>query len=397
MVRIPKRLDWGEGSIRERSGRFQVRWRESGKRRSLSGFHSRAEALDELELIRARIKLGLTGVEPAPPPKPPSTTFPDLVEDWVEYRVKHGNRMAMEERSRWALHLAGPLSTQTLESVTTKWVRELAARLVSPDVGDLRPDGRPKEPISGPTAHRVISLLSSFYSWAVDEGLVAENPARIALRHRDIKHLLKSTHDPKSEPFLRSWDDVTRVYKALSRPYSIGYLLSARAGLRPGEVLALRWSDVDLDAKTIRIARQVRAGKEGPTKSGKPRTIPIVPFLAKELTVWKRRSAPAADGLVCPPPRRMRRNGEAGTAWGAYLGPKRFLEALQAACRKAKLAPGTFYQYGRHTFGSLSGLGGISTWRLQEIMGHADIKTTLHYVSLKGQELTKAELAALGA
>ena len=67
------------------------------------------------------------------------------------------------------------------------------------------------------------------------------------------------------------------------------------------------------------------------------------------------------------------------------------------AFEKTQISPSTLYNYGRHTFGSLSGLGGISTWRLQEILGHADIKTTLHYVSLRDQALTAQELTALGA
>jgi site-specific recombinase XerD len=71
-------------------------------------------------------------------------------------------------------------------------------------------------------------------------------------------------------------------------------------------------------------------------------------------------------------------------------------DALALAFVETKISPGTLYEYGRHTFGSLSGLGGISTWRLKEIMGHQDISTTERYVSLKGQALTPAELAAMG-
>jgi len=69
---------------------------------------------------------------------------------------------------------------------------------------------------------------------------------------------------------------------------------------------------------------------------------------------------------------------------------------LAAAFEATGIEPGTLYEYRRHTFGSLAELGGISTWRLKEIMGHADISTTERYVSLAGQALTGQELAALG-
>jgi integrase len=388
---------WGNGSIRERGGKWQVRWREDGERRSLSGFASRFEATEELERIRARIKLGQPGTALAPvkPATPTSHAFDELARAWVAYRETHGRRTAKEEVARWELHLARPLATVSLETVTSRWVRELASELVSPTPGTRAPSGTPKEAISGPTAHRVLTLLSSFYSWAVDEGLATDNPARTALRHKDVKSLLKSDHDPKSQPYLKSWEQVMKLYKALAAPTSIAYLISARAGLRPGEVVGLRWGDVDLDAKTIRVERQVRSGKEGPTKSGKPRTVPIVPALAKELAAWGRKCPTAPTSLVCPSVRPRGRKATRSAPY--YLGPKTIAEHMAAAFKTAKIAPSTLYNYGRHTFGSLSGLGGISTWRLQEILGHADIKTTLHYVSLRDQALTGPELAALGA
>jgi len=396
-------LGWGEGSVRQRGDRWQVRWRENGERKSTSGFESQAEAVEELERIRARLKLGQPGVAPRVATVKPSGPRPieKLVDDWVEYRVKHGKRMALEEKSRWALHLAGPLSTQTLDSVTSKWVRELAAELVKPTPGQKAPDGTKKQPISGPTAHRVLTLVSSFYSWAVDEGLTQDNPARVALRHKDVKKLLASKHDGKAAPYLKSWADVMRLYRALQEidaTVAMAYLISARAGLRPGEVVALRWSDVDLEARQLRVQRQVRSGKEGPPKSGKGREVPIGETLAAELSAWRggKATAEATDDLVCPPPARVKKNGTLGARWGKFLGPKAIAEAMDTAFTKTGIKPATFYAYGRHTFASLAALGGIPPWRLQAIMGHSDIKTTLRYVSLRDQALTETELAALG-
>jgi integrase len=390
-----KKLAWGEGSIRQRGNRFQVRWREGGTMRSASGFASRFEAHEELERIHARLKLGQPGVEPKAPPKPASREFADLLDEWIDYRVKHDKRMALEERSRWALHLAVPLATQTVDTVTSKWVRNLAVQLVKPEVGDKAPNGKRKEPISGPTAQRVLTLLSSFYTWAVDEGIATDNPARAALRHKDVKKLLASKHDGKMQPYLKSWELVTALYNALAPPYSIAYLIGARAGLRPGEVVALQWSDVDFAAGTLLVERQVRSGKLGPTKGGRARTVPLSPALAEVLKKWKPAKARSGD-LVCPPAVRMRKNGKPGARYGMYLGPKRFTTALAAAFKVSGIAPGTLYQYGRHTFGSLTALGGVSTWRLKEWMGHQDISTTERYVSLVGQQLTPAELVALG-
>lgn len=250
--------------------------------------------------------------------------------------------------------------------------------------------------MSGPTAHRILTLLSSFLQWCVDEGLLAENVARIALRHKDTKKLLRPKSD-EAEPkkHLKSWEDVMKLYKSMTAPVSVLYLVSARAGLRPGEAVALRWGDVNFDAKSIRVERQARHGKVGPTKGDRARLVPMVPVVAKELAAWfKRSTKPATNdiereklkaALVCPPVR------------GGFLGPKAISQAMDNAFAKSKLQTMTLYEAGRHTFGTLSGLGGISAFRLKEIMGHQDIKTTLHYVHLADQELNPAELAALGA
>jgi integrase len=239
----------------------------------------------------------------------------------------------------------------------------------------------------------VLALLSSFYSWAIREGLADTNPVRPALRDPDLKALLASTHDKETANYLKTWADVDGLYRALGRT-SVGlcFYLQARAGLRPGEAMALRWGSIDLGAKVLRVRSSVRSGKEGPPKSGKARKVPIAPKLGAELAKWKAASAPrnADTDLVCPPPSRV---GDTGK----FLGKKTIGPALTAAFKATKIKPGKMYDVGRHTFGSLVGLSAnVSAPRLQAIMGHAPITTTLRYVSLANQPFSAKELAALG-
>jgi hypothetical protein len=133
---------------------------------SSSGFASRREALDELERIQARLKLGQADTIPKPLPKPKGKRFADLLEDFIDYRTAHGIRSASEDRARWQLHLTAPLEAHTIDTVTAKVVRGIATDLVHPPVGSKGPDGKRKRAISGPTAHRAVTLLSAFYTWA---------------------------------------------------------------------------------------------------------------------------------------------------------------------------------------------------------------------------------------
>jgi integrase len=197
-----------------------------------------------------------------------------------------------------------------------------------------------------------------------------------------------------NRPRLKSWDEVMKLAEALDGSVKTAYLLSARAGLRPAEAVALTWGDVDLESRQIRVSKQIVSGDDGLKRSDVPRTVPIVDVLAKHLAAIRPR--PRADNaLVCPPPRRKRENGTGGAYRGTHLGEKSIRAALARAFRVTGIAPADFYDYGRHTFASLVALGGAPAWRLREVLGHADIERTLQYLSLRDPPPAGSELAAL--
>jgi len=207
---------------------------------------------------------------------------------------------------------------------------------------------------------------------------------------------VNAEHCTTNHPRLRSWDEVRKLADALHGSVKTAYLLSARAGLRPGEAVELRWGDVDLEARQITVSRHVPWGEEGPTIVVVARKVPIVEALAKHLSSI--RATPRMDaGLVCPPPRRKKKNGMPGPTIGSRLGPSTIRAGLARAFKATGIAPGDFYDYGRHTFASLAALGGAPAWRLQEVLGHAGIERTMEYVSLREPQPSGAEPAALGA
>jgi integrase len=202
-------------------------------------------------------------------------------------------------------------------------------------------------------------------------------------------------HD-MNRPRLKSWDEVMKLAEALTGPVKTAYLLSARAGLRPAETVALTWGDVDLEGRQIRVSKQLVSGDDGPTRSEVPRTVPIPEVLARHLAAI--RPVPRADNaLVCPPPRRKKKNGTLGAYRGTHLGEKSIRAALARAFRATGIPAADFYDYGRHTFASLVALGGAPAWRLREVLGHADLERTLQYISLREPPPTVTAPATLGA
>jgi integrase len=143
-----------------------------------------------------------------------------------------------------------------------------------------------------------------------------------------------------------SYEQLARCLRAAkqhcTRRDHMVFLTLAETGARPSEVLALRWTDVDIDARTVCIERAVTLGSLiKPTKTKAIRTLP----LADALLAWRRRvdRVAARRKLLSPEyifPSRM----------GGPLQPKPLGRSFRALLRKAGLPPAlTLYSF-RHTY-----------------------------------------------
>ena len=213
-------------------------------------------------------------------------------------------------------------------------------------------------------------LVSTLYSDSIDEGKATKNPARML--PKKTRALFRPTDDPKKTPFLERKKDIARVYQSLPPSFNVAFAIpSALAGLRPGEVRALKWANVDLKHRRI----YVRESVNGPTKDKDSREAPIVPGLHELLVAWRAKNPTPHNDLVCPP-----KFGVMGRAAPGllrhYLGEHRMTTFIKKACKKAKVPELTFYEAGRHTFASQWVLNGGSIEQLPEILGHSTVLVT---------------------
>jgi integrase len=158
-------------------------------------------------------------------------------------------------------------------------------------------------------------------------------------------------------------DDVLGV---VERPL---YLTAAMTGLRQGELIALRWKDVDWKAGLIRVRRNYTRGRFGTPKTKRSsRAVPMPGRVATELKQHlKRSNYPGADNLVfCHP--------ETGSPFDSSKMRKRFKAAIKAAGVRSI----RFHDL-RHTFGTRMAAAGAPLRTIQEWMGHRDYKTTEIY------------------
>jgi integrase len=152
-------------------------------------------------------------------------------------------------------------------------------------------------------------------------------------------------------------------------------MVGLRTGLRVGELIALRWEDVDFRTRKLRVKRSIYAGVETSPKSGRERDVPLS---AKALAALKahRKQHPKDEAVF-------------GVGDGGRMTRHMVTPALHRFARAAGLeAVGPHVL--RHSFGSHSAMLGVPVRILQDWMGHASVTQTEAYAKLapgSGQSL----------
>jgi integrase len=145
------------------------------------------------------------------------------------------------------------------------------------------------------------------------------------------------------------------------------YIVAAFTGLRLGELLALRWSDVDFASSLLTVTRAMSAGREESTKSRRYRPIPLAAQAEHELKGLARRKhfTASRDFVFCRP------DGGPLDRTGIR---KRFVKAQEKTGVKVR----RFHDL-RHTFGSLA-IRKFDVVSVKEMMGHSKLTTTERYL-----------------
>jgi integrase len=365
MARRRRKRAYGAGQVvppRVPGGPWLIRWREGARRRSKGGFATRELAERVLAKIAGDAAVGRAGL-PADPRSAP--TLAVLAEQFLDRRdLTH--RAAGCDRYRWNKHLKPHFGHLKPGEVDQAAIRTFAEVKLA-------------EGLAAGTVRVVIALLSGLFTDLVEQGVAQVNPAKGL--PRSTRRLIKPTHDPRTTPFIEKLADVRRIYLALPEPLNVAYAIGAFAGLRTGEVLALKWSHVDLDARRIHVREQVT----GQLKDKDSRMVPVLDALYPVLVAWKLKSGGA--GLVVPPMRADGKKVDKLTP-GNYLRP--VLDRLGLS------RPGLgWYQATRHTFASQWVLAGGSIEKLKEMLGHYSVVVTERYTHLRVDLFDKRDFSLL--
>jgi integrase len=338
------------GRVRRlRSGRWQARYRapDGIDRPAPRTFEFKTDAERWLALMEAEIVRG-DWIDP----NAGRVSFGNYAETWVEERP--GLRAKTIELYRYLLrrHLAPTLGPMAVADISEQRVR--AWRKSRLDAG--------ASPITVAKAYR---LLKAVLNTAVDDGLVRRNPCRV-----------KGAGQEKSpERQVLSMRDVGALADAIDQRYRVLILLAIFCSLRWGELAALRRSDIDLTARTVRITRQVTTlsgGRQviGPPKSGAGNRVVVVPeIIIAPLQLHLRWSAePGDDGLLFTSPA------------GQSLRYDNFRNRFWYPALRAAGLPRVHFHDLRHTGNQLAADAGASLRELMDRMGHSTARAAMIYL-----------------
>ena len=230
------------------------------------------------------------------------------------------------------------------------------------------------------TVQNHVTFLHGLMQWSVKRGWAKTNPVAgvdrppSAATDADIRFLTLE----EVEAVLREIPN-----DPLGPTDRILYLTAAMSGLRQGELVALRWRDVDWPAAKIRVRRKRYRGDYGKPKSRRgSRAVPLADRVARELELHFQRAVYQGDDdlVFCHP--------EIGNPYDTSKMRKRFDEAVGSAGARSDIR---FHDL-RHTFGTRMAAAGVPLRTLQEWMGHRDYKTTLIYADYQPDDRREAEL-----
>lgn len=248
----------------------------------------------------------------------------------------------------------------------------------APEVGDGEPTV--KDVCAAPnTVKYILRTLHSALEYAIKSGIIQSNPAD----HVDLPP------ERDFQPATLSVKDIVTLLdklKACEHEIYLPVLLSVMHGLRRGEALGLRWSDVDLDGGTMHICNNYTvAGNEIIHKSVKTRdsaaTVPLVGFVAAELKRIRaqQKQAGRLETYVC--------------AHDGVLPDPRHISATLNRFQRANKLPVCRFHDLRHSFAGMALDSGTDLDTLKRLMRHSKISMTSRYLHNNVSREKRASLA----
>ena len=359
------------------------------KRVQQRGFLNKKEAAKELRRVGSKIESHTYAA-------PNKLTVEAYMMRWLDgLRLRPGTMQSYRRIVR--LHVLPHIGDLRLDKLTGTRLSVLYRRLEAD--GFRRGNQAGQKGLSPRSVRYVHTLVSSAMKAAVADGLLVVNPAAkakppTASEARAPEMTAWSTE--QASAFLRWVKDNRDGWQEW---HTLLY-----TGMRRGELMGLRWSDLDLDRATVSIGRSVgvvmldghRSMNIGQTKTGKPRVVDLDAGTAGMLREWRKARGAVGLGLV--------RQGAYvfGKLDGGHMDPDtlsaRFVRHLTSAGKAlgTDAVPVVRVHDLRHTHATALLRAGTPVKVVSERLGHSDVMTTLRVYQhvMPGMQAQAAETFA---
>ncbi|WP_020062091.1 site-specific integrase [Bacillus sp. 123MFChir2] len=327
----------------------------TGKRKQIRrrGFELKRHAMDEMTKLKAEI-LENVFVDVT------AMTYEKYMGEWFEERRNHLQKTTFDIHFIYYQNVIKPmLGHFKIQQITPLHIQKFVNKLVS------------EAKYSEHTVHLIYRIVSASLKKAKVMKIIKDNPAsgitlpKIKRKEMNIWSLEQVNH------FISATKSINR----LTRCY-IGFLIALFTGMRQGEILGLRWKDVDMDNQTIYIRQtltQEAELKAGAKNNSSIRSIHISNKLVSELKAHRKlvleeklllgQNYNNFDLIIC-------------TRSGKPIIPRNFRKEFYNLTEKIGLPKIRFHDL-RHTHATILIQQNVNVKLISERLGHAEIGTTL--------------------
>lgn len=344
------------------------RWREYGAAGKASRRGHIIGTLDEFptkaKALKACEHLQLTANSDNPNSR--NISFGALLDRYVAEEMPERHSTNEAYRSYIETHIRPKWSDWTLRDLTDRgssfaieqWLKSLS--LAPKTKGNIR------------------NVMAVIFKCAMRWGLIDQGTNPVSLVR------VKGVSRRQKEPRVLNAAEIQNLIAKLQEPCRTAVILALGTGLRCSELFALKWQDINWDELTLSVSRAIVDGVVGDVKTKYSLSgLPLDPALAEVLFTWKRASqfGGEADWVFASP----QKAGELPLRSTAMLEKQ-----IKPAALAAKLGGAIGWHTFRHSYSSMLRQLGVDVKVQQELLRHADIRTTINVYTQAVSEQKRA-------
>ena len=350
----------GEGSIRKRKdGRWEGRYTAGHDPETGKAIYKNVLGRSQAE-VKEKLKQAIGEAQTLDITKAGKYTVGEWMEVWFQDYAKIKVRPSSHQTYQGYIqnHIGPNIGDIPLEKLTSLDLQKFYKKLLAQGrVDRVEAKGQPKG-LSAKTVRNIHQILSSALKLAQEQRLILSNPAEGCALPRVEHQEMKTLTTVQLASFFREARE-SGVFEL--------YYLELATGLRRGELLGLKWEDIDLERGDLRVRRQVSRinGEvvEAPLKTKNAyRTLPLAEDTVSVLKEQRRKVGNSP--WVFPSPN------------GGPISPDSVLHMLHRVLKRAGLPKVRFHDL-RHTFATLALQNGVDVKTVSGMLGHFSAGFTL--------------------